>query len=142
MEDCQSAYWENFSTEMALIKVKTDILDAIYKKEVMCLVMLDLSATFNTVNHHLLLNRLKYRFGVCDLVLSWLQSYLRSRSQHVIIQNADGSAVESSKRPLLQGIPQGSHLVQPVCGATGWIMTGPWSLISRICGWYPELSEL
>ena len=34
----------------------------------------DLSATFNTVNHHLLLNRLKYRFGICDLVLSWVNA--------------------------------------------------------------------
>ena len=72
--------------------------------------MLDLSAMFNTVNHHLPLNRLKYRFGICDLVLSWLQSYLTSRTQCVTIQNVDGSTVESSKRPLLQGIPQGSIL--------------------------------
>ena len=63
MEKCQLAYWENLSTETALLKVKMDILDAIDKKEVMCLVMLDLSVTFDTVNHHLLLNRLKYRFG-------------------------------------------------------------------------------
>ena len=32
MEECQSAYRENFSTETALLKVKTDILDAIDKK--------------------------------------------------------------------------------------------------------------
>ena len=53
MEDSQSVYHENFSTEMTLLKVNTDILDAIDKKEVMCLVMLDLSTIFNTVNHHL-----------------------------------------------------------------------------------------
>ena len=110
IEDCQSAYWENFSTEKALSKVKTVILHAIDNKEVMCLVMLDLSATSNMVNHHLLLKRLKYRFGVCDLVLSRLWSYLISRTQSVIIQIVDGSIVESSKRPLLQGIPQGSVL--------------------------------
>ena len=63
MEECQSAYQENFSKETALLKVKTDILDATDEKEVMCLVMLDLSAAFDTVNHHPLLNRLKYRFG-------------------------------------------------------------------------------
>ena len=73
MEKCQSPYRENFSTETALL---TDILDAIDKKEAMCLVMLDLSAAFDTVNHHLLLNRLKYRFGVCNLALAWLESYL------------------------------------------------------------------
>ena len=63
---------------MTLLKVKTDIFDAIDKKEVMCLVMLDLSAVFDTVSHNLLLNRLKYRFGVCDMVLSWLWSYLQA----------------------------------------------------------------
>ena len=81
IEQYQSAYQENFSTETALLKVKTDILDAIDKREVMCLVMLDLSATLNTVNHHLLLNMLKYRFGVCDLALAWLKSYLTNRTQ-------------------------------------------------------------
>ena len=85
------------------------MLDAIDKTEVMCLVMLDLSAAFDMANHHLPLNRqLKYRFGVCDLVLSWLQSSLTSRTQCVTIQNVNGGTVESSKRSLLQGILQGS----------------------------------
>ena len=81
MEQCQSAYQENFCTETALLKVKTDILDPVDKREVMCLVMLDLSATFDTVNHHLLLNRFKYSFQVCDLALAWLKSYLMNRTQ-------------------------------------------------------------
>ena len=135
MEYCQSAYWENFSTETALLKVKTDILDAIDKKEVMCLVMLDLSAAFDTVNHHLLLNRLKYRFGVCDLALSWLESYVTNRTQCVVIQNEDGHTVQSSTKSLKQGIPQGSILrpilfnlfVAPLgelCGANGVFFQG------------------
>ena len=110
MEKCQSAYWENFSTETALLKVKTDILEAIDKKEVMCLIMLDLSAAFNTVNHHLLLNRLRYRFGVCNKVLAWLESYLTNRTQKVVIQKGDGQKAQSASKPLTQGIPQGSIL--------------------------------
>ena len=113
MEKCQSAYQEYFSTETALLKVKTGILDAIDKKEVMCLVMLDLSATFNTVNHHLLLNRLKYRFGVCDLTLAWLKSYLTNRTQCIVTQNEDGCTAQSVKKPLTQGIPQG-FLLGPI----------------------------
>ena len=76
----------------------------------MCLVMLDLSATFNTVHHHLLLKRLKYRFGVCDLALAWLESYLTNRTQRVVIQNEDGYTAQSAKKSLTQGIPQGSIL--------------------------------
>ena len=72
--------------------------------------MLDLSAAFDTVNPHLLLNRLKYRFEVCDLALAWLESYLTDRTQRVVIQNEDGYTAQSAKKPLTQGIPQGSIL--------------------------------
>ena len=72
--------------------------------------MLDLSAMFDTVNHYLLLNRLKYRFGVCNLALAWLKSYLTNRTQCVVITNEDGCTAQSVKKPLTQGIPQGSIL--------------------------------
>ena len=76
----------------------------------MCPVMPDLSATFDIVNHHLLLNRLKYRFGVCDLALAWLKCYLMNRTQQVVIKNEDGHTAQSAKKPLTQGIHQGSIL--------------------------------
>ena len=60
IQKLQSAYCTNCSTEIALLKVKTDLLSAIDNKEVTCLILLDLSAAFNTVNHTILLNRLKY----------------------------------------------------------------------------------
>ena len=64
MEPLQSAYRTNHSSETALLKVQTDILDAIDNKSVMCLVLLDLSTAFDTVNHSILLNRLKYQFWI------------------------------------------------------------------------------
>ena len=56
LEDYQSAYRQGHLTETALMKVKDDILAAIDNQEVMCLVLLDLSAAFDTVSHLLLLN--------------------------------------------------------------------------------------
>ena len=61
LELYQSAYHENHSMETALLKVKCDILDAINKKEVLCLVLLDLTTAFDTISHAKLLNHLKYR---------------------------------------------------------------------------------
>ena len=58
-EPLHSAYKKNHSTEMALLKVKADILQAVDNHRVVCLILLDLSAAFNMVNHQLLLNRLK-----------------------------------------------------------------------------------
>ena len=81
MEPFQSAYREGFSTETALLWVKTDILDAIDKKEVTYLVMLDLRVAFDTISHKLLINHHKYHFGITDTILQWISSYLTKRSQ-------------------------------------------------------------
>ena len=110
-EQYQSAYKAAHSTETALLKVKMDILAAIDRKEAMCLILLDLSEAFNTVNHELLLNHLKFRFGITDTVLKWLESYLTGRHQSVIISGAtDLDQKRSDKARLAQGVPQGSVL--------------------------------
>ena len=57
-EKFQSAYKASHSTETALIKVKDDILRATDNQRVTCLILLNLSAAFDTVSHPLLLNRL------------------------------------------------------------------------------------
>ena len=75
LEKLQSAYHTNYSTETALLKVKTALLSAIDNKETTCLVLLDLSASIDAVNCTVLLNRLKYHFGVGSTALSWIGSY-------------------------------------------------------------------
>ena len=54
IERNQSAYRVGHSTESALLKVKSDLLHAMDNQEVTCLVLLDLSAAFDTVDHDLL----------------------------------------------------------------------------------------
>ena len=63
VEPLQSAYRQSHSTETALLKIKSDILQMIDSGEVVCMTLLDLSAAFDTVSHELLLNHLKFRFG-------------------------------------------------------------------------------
>ena len=99
----QSAYRRKHSTETALLKVQTDILEALDKKEHVLLLMTDLSAAFDTVDHNILINRLEYSIGLEGTVLAWFRSYLHQRKQQVQIGNAI-----SSERTLTCGIPQGS----------------------------------
>src|SRR5437870_10594245 len=75
------------------------------KQRVSALVLLDLSAAFDTIDHNTLLNRLNSYFGISYSAFSLLSSYLSNRSQSVFVDNEF-----SSKLPLFRGVPQGSVL--------------------------------
>ena len=76
----QPAYRENHSTETATLKFHTDIMNALNMKKDVILVMLDLSAAFDTLDHNLLLHRLEHLFGDTGTVLKWFKSYLSNRT--------------------------------------------------------------
>ena len=69
-EPFQSAYKARHSTETALIRVKNDIMLAVDGKKAVILVLLDLSAAFDTVDHSVLFRRLKHAFGLSGEVLN------------------------------------------------------------------------
>ena len=86
-------------------KVQNDILMNMNSQHVTLLVLLDLSAAFDTVDHEVLLNRLKSSIGISGTALKWFASYLANRSQRVSFeQNVSG------KFQLSCGVPQGSCL--------------------------------
>ena len=70
MEPMQSAYRSGQSTETALVEVKTDLLHATDCQEVVCLVLLDLSSAFYTVDHFFLLQGLRIALGSRKLLWS------------------------------------------------------------------------
>ena len=104
-ETYQSAYRRLHSTETALLKVQNDILIALDNKEAVVLLLLDLSAAFDTVCHTTLLKLLKSLYGITGKVLTWMESYLTNRCQAVMINNHI-----SSSRDLSFGVPPGSVL--------------------------------
>ena len=104
-EPFQSAYKKFHSTETALIKVQNDIFIQIDKKNCVALLLLDMSAAFDTVDHKLLIARLSNRFEIKGQALKWFESYLYDRKQFVIINN-----VKSNTKPLQCGVPQRSVL--------------------------------
>ena len=101
----QSAYRKCHNTETALVKISNDLLLSADEKDVSILVLLDLSAAFDTIDHCILFNRLKDSFGFDGTVLNWLISYLSERKQCVKINDKF-----SSELPLPFGVPQGSVL--------------------------------
>ena len=62
------------------LRVQNDILKSIDNKQCVVLLLLDLSAVFDTVDHKILLQRLRSRLGARGKALAWLQSYLTDRS--------------------------------------------------------------
>jgi len=71
----QSAYRPNHSTETAVVKVLADILLVIDGGDLAGLALLDLSAAFDTVDHDVLLQRLRLTYGIDDVALTWFRSY-------------------------------------------------------------------
>ena len=101
----QSAYRLGHSTETALLKIQNNILAAMDNQRVTLLVLLDLSAAFDTIDHQVLLNRLYVTYGITGTALKWFHSYLSNRKQRILINGS-----YSSDFDLPQGVPQGSCL--------------------------------
>ena len=81
-EPLQSAHKQYHSCETALVRVQNDILLSIDNQQCVVLLLLDLSAAFDTVGHGILLQRLSTNFGIKGKALDWF-TYLTDRSQFV-----------------------------------------------------------
>ena len=104
-EKMQSAYREGHSTETALVRIQNDLLISIDKKQCVYLVLLDMSAAFDTVDHNVLLRRLSERFGIREQAIRWVESYLTNRKQFVTV-----SGTKSAEQEIECNVPQGSVL--------------------------------
>ena len=101
----QSAYKTMHSTETLLAKIHNDIMRNGNNGKLTMLVLLDLSAAFDTIDHETLLTRLENTYGIKGTALKWFRSYLTSRTQSVIIDDTI-----SERKHLKYGVPQGSKL--------------------------------
>ena len=101
----QSGYRVCHSTETAVLHVLSDILSTVDCGHVAALVLLDLLAAFDTVDHDILLQRLRLSFGINDTARRWFPSYLSGGTQHVR-RGTNWSLIAH----LICGIPQGSVL--------------------------------
>uniref|UniRef100_A0A669DS15 Reverse transcriptase domain-containing protein n=1 Tax=Oreochromis niloticus TaxID=8128 RepID=A0A669DS15_ORENI len=105
LEIFQSGFRVNHSTETALLKVLNDIRCNWDSQKLSVLVLLDLSAAFDTVDHTILLNRLKHMVGLSGAVHNWFTSYLSDRTFMVSMDTCS-----SKIHKMTCGVPQGSVL--------------------------------
>ena len=105
IDNFQSAYKSGHSCETALIRVYNDIVTTIGKGNGSGLVLLDLSAAFDTIDHENLFNHLEKYVGISGNALKLIKSYFSGRTQRVMI---DG--ILSDVASLTCGVPQGSVL--------------------------------
>ena len=101
----QSAYRAGYSCETALLRVYNDIVTTVGKDNGSFLVLLDLSAAFDTIDHDNLFYILEKCVGIGGSALLLIRSYFSDRTQRVQI---DG--IMSHFASLLCGVPQGSVL--------------------------------
>jgi len=104
-EKFQSGVRPHHSTETELVRITNDQLLASDQGCISILVLLDLSAAFNTIDHTILLDRLHNYSGVQEQALSWFRSYL-SDHYHFVYLNGEKSIITSAN----YGVPQGSVL--------------------------------
>jgi hypothetical protein len=101
----QSGYKTAHSCESLLLSLTNDILKTMDSKKCTILLLLDLSAAFDTVDHDRLLNILFHEIGLRDIVYKWFISYLSQRRQAVNIKGHTSDFAD-----IFHGVPQGSVL--------------------------------
>ena len=100
----QFGFRQKYSTTHALISLTEDIRKNLGKGNVGCGIFVDLQKAFDTVEHDILLAKLKH-YGICGFANKWFRSYLSNREQYVSINGH-----ESSLASILYGVLQGSVL--------------------------------
>ena len=101
----QHGYKKYHSPETLLLRVVNDVLVGFDRNKCTILLLLDLSAAFDTVDIEKLLNILENEFGIIGIALKWFRSFLTGRKQRVRIQDSLSDYVD-----VLFGVPQGSVL--------------------------------
>ena len=106
----QSAFRKFHGCETSLVKLANDLLWAMENQQVTSVVILDLSATFGTTNHELLLQVLHNRLGISGSALKWYTTYLRPRRFRVCISEH----FSSEKKQCFSVYPKDQYRV-PFC---------------------------
>ena len=105
LSEFQSGFRPKHSTVTALIQMCDEWLENMDNGKLKGVIFLDIKKAFVSINHGILLNKMKKRFGISSIELKWFESYLTNREQQCSINEQ-----LSSKKTITCGVPQGSIL--------------------------------
>ena len=88
-----------------LLTLSDDVAWCFYNDKCIDIIYFDFAKAFDTVNHDLLLLKLKNEFNIDVRFLKFLVNHLQNRHQRVVLEN-----LLSDTLPVMSGIPQGSTL--------------------------------
>ena len=104
LSDVQHGFRRSRSCESQLITTCTDFIDTMNANGQTDAILLDFSKAFDKVHHNCLMTKLEH-YGISNGTHSWIKSFLKNRSQRVMVENN-----LSSSLPVLSGVPQGTVL--------------------------------
>jgi len=100
----QFGFRKHHSTDLALVQLYDKVTEAIANNKHVIGIFMDLSKAFDTIDHDILLKKLKV-YGIRGVTLSWFRNYLLDRQQYVSVNGASSDLLT-----IQCGVPQGSIL--------------------------------
>ena len=101
----QFGFQSGYSTNDAIVLLVDKFFDSFEKEQFTVGVFIDLSKAFDTVDHSILLKKLKF-YGITDKNLAWFESCFSNRKQYIKI----GENSKTDLKYVTCGVPQGSIL--------------------------------
>jgi len=101
----QHGFLPNKSCTTQLIPFVDELALSLNNSVIVDIVYFDFAKAFDSVNHDIILQKLKSQFNVDGLMLNFLIEYLKGRRQRVVIDQA-----MSTESDVISGVPQGSIL--------------------------------
>ena len=100
----QYGFRKNHSTEYSAIKLVDHVSKEMKSENIPCALYIDFSKAFDTLSFDIIIGKLRH-YGVADVELRLLLSYLTNRKQYVVYNNHESNITE-----IKAGVPQGSIL--------------------------------
>ncbi len=104
MHKHQYGFRKEHSTELAVLELRDRLIECLDNGEIQVSIFLDLSKAFDTLDHSILIEKLKL-YGIQNTELKLMTNYLTNRKQYVDIEGT-----KSKMLHIKTGVPQGSVL--------------------------------